>query len=55
MVLMIAIVVIVVVLVYVLRQRRKGKGDLQHNNVDGVGGLDNPVYTGKYKCGCRLF
>ena len=46
MVLLIAIVLIVV-LVYVLRERKKGGRDLQHNHVDGVDGLDNPVYSGK--------
>ena len=46
-VLLIAIVVVVVVLVYVLRWRKKRGEDLQDNIVDGVDGLDNPVYSGK--------
>ena len=46
MVLLIVVIVIVVVLVCVLRQRRKQE-DLQHEKVDGVDGLDNPVYSGE--------
>ena len=51
-VLLIVVIVIVVVLVCVLRQRRKQE-DLQHEKIDGVDGLDNPVYSGKQTLFCE--
>ena len=45
-VLIIALVVIVVVLVHVLQWKRR-EVDLQQKKVDGVDGLDNPVYSGE--------